>query len=482
MESTLVSVELIEVGARRRQLKEERVIALAKSIEENGLQTPITIVQINDDKKKDTREARFRLVAGRHRLEAVRKLGLAHIEAFISAKSAAQNRIWEIEENLVRAELTELEKGEHLGQLKDLHEQLHPETQHGGDRASRKIYDLKNPRFTKAMAKLTGKSESSIQKAIRRSEKIAPEVKERIARTAIANKGVELDRLADLSPEEQSAVVQKYEGGKATSIRGAIAQVCSAKACRQAAAGQTADATEGAGHASDKRQVADVLVVGPPDQVSERREIGAEFAAPNFVPEQPRSGITVLDIIVEKPDGGADLGDNDGCRGLATILDPLEKVFDLALQPRKGRSAPPISIPRNDILHVRDQLSRLLGWPIDPLHGMTGKEVTDRLAANDFTPKSAAVKIGWNNLVSNLKTAAAKPVDLHTRQKLRPLYDILRSDRAAGGAGAIPQALNRAAEKHRPRNAHRALFLRIRPAARLCRAGLPRLDDVGGSN
>jgi hypothetical protein len=39
MESTLVSVELIEVGARRRQLKEERVIALAKSIEENGLQT-----------------------------------------------------------------------------------------------------------------------------------------------------------------------------------------------------------------------------------------------------------------------------------------------------------------------------------------------------------------------------------------------------------------------------------------------------------
>jgi len=39
-------------------------------------------------------------------------------------------RLWEVDENLCRAELTELERAEHLAQRKEIYEQLHPEARH----------------------------------------------------------------------------------------------------------------------------------------------------------------------------------------------------------------------------------------------------------------------------------------------------------------------------------------------------------------
>jgi len=54
------------------------------------------------------------LVAGAHRLEAVRKLGWEQLPAVFIEADAVDVRRWEIAENLHRAELTVLERAEHV--------------------------------------------------------------------------------------------------------------------------------------------------------------------------------------------------------------------------------------------------------------------------------------------------------------------------------------------------------------------------------
>jgi ParB-like chromosome segregation protein Spo0J len=77
MKSVAVRLDQIYVPtALRRELDPAKVEALAESIIDNGLQTPI---QVRRDKE------RYVLVTGLHRLEAVRALGETTIEALIVA-------------------------------------------------------------------------------------------------------------------------------------------------------------------------------------------------------------------------------------------------------------------------------------------------------------------------------------------------------------------------------------------------------------
>lgn len=75
MKSVSIRLEDIYVPMKlRRELDVAKIEALAESIIDKGLQTPI---QVRRDKE------RYVLVTGLHRLEAVRVLGEAEIEAFI---------------------------------------------------------------------------------------------------------------------------------------------------------------------------------------------------------------------------------------------------------------------------------------------------------------------------------------------------------------------------------------------------------------
>jgi ParB/RepB/Spo0J family partition protein len=106
-----VPVAKIRVGERSRSLREEAVVALIESIKTIGLQTPISL-QIDSS----SRDERYVLVAGLHRLEACRRLGMAHVDARIVDLDETERRLWEISENLHRAELTALERSEHIDQ------------------------------------------------------------------------------------------------------------------------------------------------------------------------------------------------------------------------------------------------------------------------------------------------------------------------------------------------------------------------------
>lgn len=78
--------------------------------------------------------------------------------------------------------------------------------------------------FTADTASKTGLNERTIRRSIHRVERIAPGVRDAIRdMPEIADKGVELDALAKMSPERQAAVVAIVAGGDAPSIRTAVA-------------------------------------------------------------------------------------------------------------------------------------------------------------------------------------------------------------------------------------------------------------------
>ena len=110
-----IKIDEVKVGTRKRKLDEERVRELAESIRELGLLQPIGI------------QGDGTLVFGWHRLEACKLLGWDEIEAtVVSAEDALRAELAEIDENLIRNELTALERAEHLARRKELYEQLYP--------------------------------------------------------------------------------------------------------------------------------------------------------------------------------------------------------------------------------------------------------------------------------------------------------------------------------------------------------------------
>lgn len=97
----------IIVGNRLRALNAERVADLEHSIAAIGLQTPITIRYATG-----YLDGKPTLIAGAHRLQAVKNLGWSAIPVSVFEGDERAARMWEISENLHRAELTALERSE----------------------------------------------------------------------------------------------------------------------------------------------------------------------------------------------------------------------------------------------------------------------------------------------------------------------------------------------------------------------------------
>jgi uncharacterized ParB-like nuclease family protein len=111
-----IAVEDVEVIGKHREVDPEKVESLAASMAKIGLRTPITVRRI----EKALGTTVFALVAGRHRLEAARSLGWEHIDAFIMEGNDNDARIWQLMENLYRADLTPLQRAEHVAELVQL--------------------------------------------------------------------------------------------------------------------------------------------------------------------------------------------------------------------------------------------------------------------------------------------------------------------------------------------------------------------------
>jgi ParB family chromosome partitioning protein len=226
----MIPLEDIVVGKRLRQIRQESVDLLAGSIGEVGLMNPIVVSPILDAEGEET--GMFRLIAGNHRLEAYKQLGKTEIPAAIGTGSDVDQRLAEIDENLCRAELTHLERAEHLAERKFLYEIIHPETKKGtaGAHAANRSMGRRNSQtnqssFATDTAKRIRKTERCVQEAVRRANNISQEIRDSIRDVAsIADNSLELDALASLEESEQKAAVRAVLDGKARSIRDVVRQ------------------------------------------------------------------------------------------------------------------------------------------------------------------------------------------------------------------------------------------------------------------
>ena len=194
MDDMELGIAEIKVKARKRKLDESKVRTIADSFAAIGQLQPITVVR--DD-------GMYRLVAGLHRLEAAKRIGWQTIEATIFDGDEVEIELAEIDENLMRNDLTVLEQGEHLVRRQELIGKRPGRYQ---DSKGITVIPLKT---TAELAHDIGLSEISAQKRMQVARNILPEVKELIRDTPIADSTTQLLELARMKPDQQIKVTRQ---------------------------------------------------------------------------------------------------------------------------------------------------------------------------------------------------------------------------------------------------------------------------------
>jgi len=209
-----VPIDLIKVGERKRRVDD--VSELAKSIALLGLLQPIVITQD------------YRLVAGERRLKACKQLGWTEIEATVATLDDLSAELAEIDENIVRQELTVLERAEQLARRKEIYEALHPEakpvTVRGGPGRGNKTSDTMSSvlSFSEDTATKTGLSPRSVQRDVQIATRIAPDVRDALRDTPIADSKRDLLALASVDEDTQREALQMIERGEERDIKRAV--------------------------------------------------------------------------------------------------------------------------------------------------------------------------------------------------------------------------------------------------------------------
>lgn len=191
----LIEICDIKIKPGRRDAKPKGVEELARSIQALGLLNPIIVTEDNT------------LIAGLHRLEAVKKLGWTEIECTVSSMDGLQAELAEIDENFVRTNLSHRELGDLLLHRKELYEALHPETRQGqrnGQTAKSGNLPFLDPKpFSQDSADKLGVSRRTVERLVQTAANLTPEAKKAIQNAGTkVTKGAALN-ISRLPPDQQ---------------------------------------------------------------------------------------------------------------------------------------------------------------------------------------------------------------------------------------------------------------------------------------
>ena len=242
-------VDLLKLVASEqpRPLITKAVDKLACSIRDVGLIQPITVRQCSIMSGGLAGQG-FQIVAGHHRVAACRALGWTEIDAIvIEAGEHLQAELIEIDENLCRSELTNSQRAKAVKRRKEIWEALHPVRQRfdsGFDALGTvegamteaeerqqvepvippvaKHGHAQEKSFAAATADASGMTKQAINRHLARAEALGDDL-DKVTGTSL-DKGVELDALKAMTPEQRAPLIERAQAGEKVSARAAPAQ------------------------------------------------------------------------------------------------------------------------------------------------------------------------------------------------------------------------------------------------------------------
>lgn len=207
-DSTKIGIDEIVIGDRARQVDRDWAEVLAASFKEGEMLNPITLWRKGDEAV---------LVAGLHRVEAHRINGETEIECHWSqAETLEDAEILETSENLLRNELTKLDRAQHLAVLKEAYEKKYPQAKKGGDKQTAKGREKLNgiiPFSSDAAAKV-GLSESAVLKAVRMWGDLSKASRVKLRSTWLSNHQAGLMLLSEQSHSRQAEILKMIFPGQ----------------------------------------------------------------------------------------------------------------------------------------------------------------------------------------------------------------------------------------------------------------------------
>lgn len=211
-----IPISEITVNPGRRELDLDDVKELADSIRELGLLHPIIV-----DKKHT-------LIAGLHRLEAVKLLEWTEIECTISSLEGLRAALAEIDENVVRSDLSTVEFGELLLRRKEIYETLHPETKYRVSQAigmNRAIgnnvgekFSSTSKSFVQDTAEKLGVTPRIVSRQMQTAKNLTKEAKTIIKDAEPKIKKETAFKLSRLDPEQQAEAANMLASGEVRSV------------------------------------------------------------------------------------------------------------------------------------------------------------------------------------------------------------------------------------------------------------------------
>ena len=206
-----IQIFQIKVNDGRREVSQEAVHDLADSISKVGLMNPITV------------DKNYTLIAGLHRLEAAKLLGWTEIECTVSSLEGLLAELAEVDENVVRKDLSAMEYSELLLRRKEIYESLHPETRatyEGGafrGNQHQKVVSEKISSTTKSFVQDTadklGVSPRTVELQIQTAKNMTPEAKGIIRDTGTKITKKDALKLSRLAPEQQKDAASQLAAG-----------------------------------------------------------------------------------------------------------------------------------------------------------------------------------------------------------------------------------------------------------------------------
>lgn len=201
-----VKIAQIDASERLREISEAHAQVIAASMlehEKAGGRRQLQAVELVQ------RGDGYRLVYGAHRLRAHQINGWEEIDAEIVTLTDAGLRLREIDENLIRHELTALDRARFLSERKRLYEALNPASKHGGDRRSDQVANMAVWSFSADIAEKTGMSDRTVRRAVALIENLSPAAITRLRDTPLASNQAALEALAKQPHERQLAALDQ---------------------------------------------------------------------------------------------------------------------------------------------------------------------------------------------------------------------------------------------------------------------------------